>query len=270
MNNKIVLIAGFSNTGKDTIANEIKNLGYDFIISHSTRPIRPGESQGNPYWFVSKDEMNKMIIHGELAEYRSYDTLVDGISDTWHYGVSKKSIEPNKQYVCVVDIIGVRQLTEIYGDRIIPIFIETSETLRFERAKSRGDFNITEWNRRLKDDNTLFTEEVISNEFKNIVENKNINEAISHIKEILKIDIIKDSFYYYDSNLSGFENMTYGYALIKKIKLATKLLHKLVRVENMEDTKRINDVKKAVDFNRNLLGEIGFDDKMIRQQLEEK
>ena len=47
MNNKIIALVGFSSAGKDTLAKYAHdNLGYNFVVSHSTRPMRAGESQG--------------------------------------------------------------------------------------------------------------------------------------------------------------------------------------------------------------------------------
>ena len=39
MNNKIIALVGFSSAGKDTLAKYAHdNLGYNFVVSHSTRP----------------------------------------------------------------------------------------------------------------------------------------------------------------------------------------------------------------------------------------
>lgn len=44
MNNKIIALAGFSSAGKDTLAEFMsEELGYGFVVSHTTRPMRPGK-----------------------------------------------------------------------------------------------------------------------------------------------------------------------------------------------------------------------------------
>ena len=41
--NIILAIVGFSSAGKDTLAKYAHdNLGYNFVVSHSTRPMRAG------------------------------------------------------------------------------------------------------------------------------------------------------------------------------------------------------------------------------------
>ena len=71
MDNKILVISGFSAAGKDTIAKLInQNSGFNFVVSYSTRPMRPGESQGDPYYFISDNEMCTMAFTKELIEGR--------------------------------------------------------------------------------------------------------------------------------------------------------------------------------------------------------
>ena len=61
--NIILALVGFSSAGKDTLAKFMsEKLGYDFVVSHTTRPMRPGESEGNPYYFINDNEMHKCNI----------------------------------------------------------------------------------------------------------------------------------------------------------------------------------------------------------------
>jgi len=70
--------------------------------------MRDGESQGNPYNFVTSSEFKRLIEHDFLIEHREYNTLVDGNPDTWYYGVEKSAINPSVDYVVVLDIVGLR------------------------------------------------------------------------------------------------------------------------------------------------------------------
>ena len=159
MNNKIIALAGFSSAGKDTLAKFMsEELGYDFVVSHTTRPMRPGESEGNPYYFINDNEMCSLAINNKLVEAREYDSIYG----KWFYAVSKDEINDDKKYIVVVDINGYKQLKEYFGDRVIGIFIESSEPERRKRAKLRGDFNLDEWNRRYEDDKAKFPKKLIS------------------------------------------------------------------------------------------------------------
>lgn len=185
--NQIVVLAGFSGAGKDTFAEILKEEGYNFIVSHSTRPMREGESEGNPYWFVSKDEMLKMIENDELIEYRTYNTLVDGVSDVWYYAAHKNSVEDDKPYVAVLDMLGLEEFIEVFGDRVLGINIYVPDDIREERAKLRGSFDKTEWDRRLEDDRKEFPQERINKSCRYRIENLNLKDAKIKLFEILGI-----------------------------------------------------------------------------------
>lgn len=183
MNNDIIVISGFSGAGKDTIAKSIHDLyGFNFVVSHSTRPMRPNESQGDPYIFISDNEMCSMAFNNELVEGRCYKTI-DG---NWFYAVHKNQIKNNKQYVVVLDVLGYREFKKHFGNRVFGVFIDVSNEDRLERASSqRLDFNVDEWNRRLKDDMKQFNNEKITSEYEYIIKNNNYKETLQNISSII-------------------------------------------------------------------------------------
>ena len=183
MDNKILVISGFSGAGKDTIAKIIieQNSDYNFVISHSTRPMRPGESQGDPYYFISDNEMCTMAFNKELIAGRYYKSIYGN----WFYAAHKDEIKQDKPYVVVFDVLGYREFKKHFGDRVVGIFIHVDDETRLERAKSRQDFNIDEWNRRLKDDKTQFDLDTVSKEYDFIIINDNLNNAVNSINTII-------------------------------------------------------------------------------------
>ncbi len=183
MDNKILVISGFSGAGKDTVAKLIieQNSGFNFVVSHSTRPMRPGESQGDPYYFISDNEMCTMSFNKELIEGRCYKS----IHGNWFYAARKDEIKQDKKYVVVLDVLGYREFKKHFGDRIIGIFIAVDDSIRLERAKSREDFNIEEWNRRLMDDNTQFSFDTIIKEYNYIIDNIDLKNTIKQCNEII-------------------------------------------------------------------------------------
>ena len=159
MNNKIIALVGFSSAGKDTLAKFMsEELGYDFVVSHTTRPMRPGESEGNPYYFINENEMCSLFVQNKLIEAREYDSVYGKL----FYAISKDEIEDSKKYVVVVDFSGFLALKNHFGDRVKSVFIDCSEPERRKRAELRGDFNLDEWNRRFEDDKAKFPKKLIS------------------------------------------------------------------------------------------------------------
>lgn len=181
--NKIIVIAGLSASGKDTVAKLVEeHFEYEFVVSTSTRNMREGESNGNPYWFVDNDHFEKLIANKELIEYRDYHTTVDGEFKKWYYGVENHSIEDDKSYVIVLDIIGLKGFKEAFGDRIISFFLMTDDETRKRRCLQRGDFNSEEWERRLADDKAKFTPEVVDMEVDYLLESY---EPIETLKQLM-------------------------------------------------------------------------------------
>ncbi|QBD82152.1 guanylate kinase [Ktedonosporobacter rubrisoli] len=67
----LFVLSAPSGTGKDTVINALRAQGMDFhvVASVTTRAPRPGESEGNPYYFVSKETFDHMLTHDELLEH---------------------------------------------------------------------------------------------------------------------------------------------------------------------------------------------------------
>lgn len=85
----LFVLSAPSGGGKDTVIQELKAQGLDFYVvaSVTTRAMRPGESEGHPYHFVSKERFDEMVAQGELLEH----ALVHG---NW-YGQPLQPIRDN-------------------------------------------------------------------------------------------------------------------------------------------------------------------------------
>ena len=67
----LIVLSGPSGVGKDSILQGLKQTNYPFyfVVTATTRPIRPNESDGVDYHFVSVGEFAGMIEKDELLEY---------------------------------------------------------------------------------------------------------------------------------------------------------------------------------------------------------
>ena len=76
MNKKgiLIVVSGFSGSGKGTIMKELLKRydNYALSISATTRQPREGEVDGREYFFKTVDEFEKMIAKDELIEYARY------------------------------------------------------------------------------------------------------------------------------------------------------------------------------------------------------
>jgi len=87
MTNNIFIISGPSGAGEDSIIKGLRDIiPFEKIITSTTREMRPGESQGNPYYFITKKKFKAGIGRGKFYEYAEEDrgNL---------YGVTKKELD---------------------------------------------------------------------------------------------------------------------------------------------------------------------------------
>lgn len=87
----LFVLSAPSGGGKDTVIKALKDQGMDFhvVSSVTTRAIRPGESEGNPYHFVTQETFEQMIANDELLEYAK-------VHGNW-YGQPRQDIRASLQ-----------------------------------------------------------------------------------------------------------------------------------------------------------------------------
>lgn len=138
MSGKLIIISGFSGSGKGTIVNYLieNDEDYSISISATTRGIRSNEIDGVHYFFKTKDEFKKMISDGELLEYAEYAGN--------YYGTPKKyvldKLKDGKNVILEIEQQGGFQVKNIYKDAIL-IFITTDN---FNTLKERINGRKTE------------------------------------------------------------------------------------------------------------------------------
>lgn len=107
-----------------------------FSVSHTTRPMRPGEIEGVHYYFTTPREFEEMIAFGKFVEY----TKLYGN----YYGTSEKEVSRIMKMggICVLelDLAGIRQVkSSVFGKTAKFIFIEPpSIDSLVERLTKRG------------------------------------------------------------------------------------------------------------------------------------
>jgi len=153
---KIIIIAGFSASGKDTLARELGKYGYKTVVSTTTRPIRESEEDGVDYNFIEDGEFLNKIHNGDFLEYRVYDTTYKNKKEKWYYGTELYSIKDEKT-VMVLDLEGAERVAGIFGaDRIEIFFLKCDRDIRQQRIIDRGDYDEEEFLRRSQDDYAKF------------------------------------------------------------------------------------------------------------------
>jgi guanylate kinase len=180
--NHIIVLCGKSASSKDSLQTILHKLyGYKPIVSVTTRPMRSGEKEGFSYYFKTEEEFLKILKNDELIEHRSYNTIQDDKPATWHYGIEKKEVNLSKHnYVTVVDLQGLEDLQRYFKDNIVSFYINVDKESRKLRAIIRDvNFELAEWERRLKDDDIRFANVMDKVDF--IVDNYDLKLCVEEI-----------------------------------------------------------------------------------------
>jgi guanylate kinase len=119
----ILVISGPSGCGKSSLMSEVlKSQGnIYFSISTTTRDIRKGETEGEDYYYISKEQFTKEIDEGEFLEWAE-------VHDNY-YGTSLKPIEKalseGKLVIFDIDVQGHKIVKKRYAHIMTSLFITT-------------------------------------------------------------------------------------------------------------------------------------------------
>lgn len=142
----MIVLMGRSGTGKSTIAKELEKLGYERVITYTTRPPRPGEKDGLDYHFITDEQFQSMNQNGEFGETDCFLTE-QGI---WQYGSAKRDYKMNS--VIILTPKGKEVLSKhIPTIPMITVLLMASQKEIVKRLKDRGD-SLTRIKNRLEQD----------------------------------------------------------------------------------------------------------------------
>jgi len=133
---KLYVISGASGVGKSTVLAKVMEQRNDlrFSVSATTRAPRPGEVDGESYYFVTKDKFQAMIDANEFLEY---DAHMDN-----YYGTPKGQLEEKLEIGSVILDIepnGAFNVRSAWSEAVL-IFIAPPSLEELERRlRSRGD-----------------------------------------------------------------------------------------------------------------------------------
>mgnify|MGYP000605119327 CR=1 FL=1 len=113
----LVVVSGFSGSGKGTVMKRLmeKYDNYALSVSVTTRNPRPGEKDGEAYFFRTKEEFEQLIREDGLIEYAQY---VEN-----YYGTPRKYVEEQlaagKDVILEIEIQGALKVREKRPDTLL-------------------------------------------------------------------------------------------------------------------------------------------------------
>ncbi|CCQ96631.1 guanylate kinase [[Clostridium] ultunense Esp] len=176
----LFVISGPSGVGKGTVGAALrkKNKKVVYSVSATSRSPRPGEIDGETYFFKTKEEFEAMIEAGEFLEWAQYIHH--------YYGTPKKfvfeQLEMGNDVFLEIEVQGAMQVKKSYPHGIFIFLLPPDmEELR-QRIKNRGTEDDEVIARRL----SVAREEIeMMRNYDYVVVNDQVDLAVSRIEAII-------------------------------------------------------------------------------------
>ena len=144
----LFVLSGPSGTGKGTVCNEImmREDKLTISVSSTTREKRVGETDGETYNYVSKDDFLGMIDRDEMLEYAIYNGN--------YYGTPKKTVEEllldGKDVMLEIEPQGALQVKKLFPEAVLIFLVPPSMAELKNRLITRGRESAEEIEQRIK------------------------------------------------------------------------------------------------------------------------
>lgn len=178
-NGKLYIISAPSGAGKTSLVKHLLGClsGLTVSISHTTRQIRPGETEGQDYFFTSIADFQAMLASEAFLEYAQ-------VFDNF-YGTAQRTVEHNLNkgldVILEIDWQGARQIKKLLPDSLSIFILPPSTEQLQQRLQIRGQDDQQVIERRMRD---AVNEMRHYDEFDYLVVNDDFDQALTELKSI--------------------------------------------------------------------------------------
>ena len=185
----MLVLSSPSGAGKTTIARAMlkRDLNLAISISVTTRPMRPGEIDGEDYYFVDEEKFKLMINRGELLEHANVFGNM--------YGTPKKPVEKSlmkgQDVLFDIDWQGTQQLSDNENAKkdLVSVFVLPPNTKELENRLQTRAQDLESVVRQRMDKAT--DEMSHYREYKYIIVNDNIEKSVQYVENILVAERVR-------------------------------------------------------------------------------
>jgi len=179
---RLIVLAGPTAVGKGTVAAYIKEHHPEIMLSVSatTRAPRPGEVEGEHYFFVDDAEFDRLVRDGELLEHAT-------VHNHHRYGTPRAPIDAalaeGRTVLLEIDLQGARQVRAAEPSATLVFLLPPSWDELVQRLVGRGTEGDEERARRLR---TAKVELAAQGEFDYRVVNDDVAHAAAEVAKIAR------------------------------------------------------------------------------------
>src|SRR3712207_3129570 len=134
----LVVLSGPSGVGKDSILMRMRDIGFPFhfVVTATSRAMRPGERDGYDYYFVGKERFEEMIDQEELLEWAEVYGHYKGIPKS----EVRRGLGSGLDVILRIDVQGAATIKRLAPEAVF-IFVAPGS---FDELRSRLQWRRTE------------------------------------------------------------------------------------------------------------------------------
>jgi guanylate kinase len=176
----LFIISAPSGAGKTSLVKKLVTSidQLSVSISHTTRQQRPGETEGQDYFFVSTDEFKAMLQNHAFLEYAQ---VFDNFYGTAQQSVLDK-LASGTDVILEIDWQGARQVKKMQPESSSIFILPPSTRVLEQRLRNRGQDSEETIDRRMRDAVTKISH---YDEFDFILVNDDFDDALLRLKSII-------------------------------------------------------------------------------------
>jgi guanylate kinase len=180
MTGTLYIVAAPSGAGKSSLVNALLDRETDIVlsISHTTRPPRPGDVDGQHYHFVNRGVFERLVAEGAFIEHAEvFGNL---------YGTSRAAVEPTlaagRDVLLEIDWQGARQVRKAHPDCVSIFILPPSREELERRLRTRAADSAVTIARRLAESRDEIAH---AGDFDYIVVNDQFGDALADLRAIV-------------------------------------------------------------------------------------
>lgn len=176
----LFIISAPSGAGKTSLVRRLETDVADIAVSvsHTTRSRRPGEIDGQDYFFVTPETFREMLLKGAFLEHAC-------VFDHF-YGTAKETVESaiakGKDVILEIDWQGAQQMRETMPGCVSVFILPPSRVMLEQRLRRRGQDSEEIIARRMRD---AIAEMSHYDEYDYLIVNDDFSCALSELKSVV-------------------------------------------------------------------------------------
>jgi guanylate kinase len=177
---RLFILSAPSGAGKTTLVHALlaRRPALRFSVSCTTRPRRPGETDGRDYRFLTPEEFRRMAEEGELLEHawvfgHGYGTPARPVAEARARG---------EDVLLDIDWQGARQVRATVPDAVSILVLPPSYAELERRLRARGTDDPEALARRFADARTVLDH---APEYEHLVVNDDLGRAVEELEAVL-------------------------------------------------------------------------------------